>query len=106
MVEIIKMVNLSMFTSVVIFGVITLSLVTGIAVLVIKHQPSVQLVKTPPPILAQWYKPQNKRQVWLHNMFKLRREMQAIEFYAQRQDSKNIKEKVFASNSTKCATYH
>lgn len=39
-------------------------------------------LKTPPESLAQWYKPQNKRQVWLHTMFRLRREMLAIEDYA------------------------
>lgn len=36
-----------------------------------------------PPSLGQWYKPQNKRQVWLHTMFSLRRELQAVEAYAQ-----------------------
>ena len=36
----------------------------------------------PPTSLAQWYKPANKRQVWLHNMFKLRRELQAVVEYA------------------------
>ena len=40
------------------------------------------MVKLPPASLAQWYKPENKRQVWLHNMFKLRREMQAVQYYA------------------------
>jgi cytochrome c556 len=35
-------------------------------------------LKQPPKSLEQWYKPANKRQVWLHTMFKLRREMQAI----------------------------
>lgn len=39
-------------------------------------------IKVPPTSLAQWYKPQNKRQVWLHTMFRLRREMLAIEEYA------------------------
>jgi len=38
-------------------------------------------LQLPPSSLAQWYKPANKRQVWLHNMFKLRREMQAVEEY-------------------------
>ena len=36
----------------------------------------------PPESLAQWYKPVNKRQVWLHTMFRLRREMQAVTHYA------------------------
>jgi cytochrome c556 len=35
-------------------------------------------LKQPPASLEQWYKPANKRQVWLHTMFKLRREMQAV----------------------------
>jgi len=50
--------------------------------LVYLHKDRVQLVKLPPESLAEWYKPQNKRHVWLHNMFKLRREMQAVEHYA------------------------
>lgn len=36
----------------------------------------------PPASLEKWYKPTNKRQVWLHTMFKLRREMQAIKEYS------------------------
>ena len=37
----------------------------------------------PPASLQEWYKPNNKRQVWLHTMFRLRREMQAINEYAK-----------------------
>ncbi len=40
-------------------------------------------LKKPPASLEQWYKPANKRQVWLHTMFRLRREMQAIAEYAK-----------------------
>lgn len=58
--------------------------------LVYKHQSNVRLVKTPPVELAQWYKPINKRQVWLHNMFSLRREMQAVALYAKQQDEKHL----------------
>ncbi|WP_428610566.1 cytochrome c [Sedimenticola sp.] len=36
----------------------------------------------PPASIGQWYKPQNDRQVWLHTMFSLRREMQAVSEYA------------------------
>ena len=36
----------------------------------------------PPASLAKWYKPENKRQVWLHTMFRLRRSMQAINDHA------------------------
>lgn len=43
-----------------------------------------KLLQQPPESLAQWYKPMNERQVWLHNMFKLRREMQAVTEYAAR----------------------
>ncbi len=35
----------------------------------------------PPASLAKWYKPTNKRQVWLHTMFRLRRAVQAVEDY-------------------------
>jgi len=66
-----------------IFQVIILLMVTRGVYL---HQDKVQLVKIPPVALAQWYKPESKRQVWLHNMFKLRREMQAVQFYAQKQE--------------------
>ncbi len=45
------------------------------------------MLKLPPQSIASWYKPENKRQVWLHNMFKLRREMQAVQRYAEAQDA-------------------
>ena len=38
-------------------------------------------LEIPPAVLEKWYKPANKRQVWLHTMFRLRREMQAIDEY-------------------------
>ena len=40
----------------------------------------------PPASLEKWYKPANKRQVWLHTMFKLRREMQAVSENAEKND--------------------
>jgi len=43
-----------------------------------------------PDSLAQWYKPDNKRQVWLHTMFKLRREMQALREYAEMEDKDSM----------------
>ncbi len=43
-------------------------------------------LEKPPASLKQWYKPDNKRNVWHHNMFKLRREIQAIEEYTQDKD--------------------
>lgn len=61
-----------------------LAVVSGLVYL---HHDRVVLVKKPPASLAQWYKPHNKRQVWLHNMFKLRREVQAVRFYAEEKDA-------------------
>lgn len=46
---------------------------------------------TPPATLEKWYKPANKRQVWLHTMFRLRREMQAIKEHAARNDKPAMK---------------
>ena len=40
----------------------------------------------PPASIAQWYKPQNERQVWLHTMFGLRRSMTAIQEYVALED--------------------
>ncbi len=39
-------------------------------------------LRLPPKSLAQWYKPANERQVWLHTMFNLRTAMQAVASYA------------------------
>lgn len=58
--------------------------------LIYKHTGKVKLVVMPPDSLAAWYKPENKRHVWLHNMFKLRREMQAVEHYASVKDPDNL----------------
>ncbi len=54
------------------------------------HKEHVVVIKKPPASLAQWYRPENKRQVWLHNMFKLRREMQAVRFYSDNGDAKHL----------------
>ena len=40
-------------------------------------------LKKPPEVLAKWYKPANKRQVWLHTMFRLRREILAMNYYSK-----------------------
>ncbi len=45
----------------------------------------------PPASLEKWYKPSNKRQVWLHTMFRLRREMQAINEYAKENNTTAMK---------------
>jgi len=47
-------------------------------------------IEQAPSSLAQWYKPGNKRQVWLHTMFKLRREMQALREYAEQEDKDSM----------------
>ena len=57
----------------------------GTSVANAKSDSSIEL-KNPPVSLAKWYKPGNKRQVWLHTMFKLRREMQAMREYAEQED--------------------
>jgi cytochrome c556 len=54
------------------------------------HKDRVTLTRNPPASLAQWYKPENERQVWLHTMFKLRREMQAVRFYSDNKDAKHL----------------
>ncbi len=64
-----------------------LSFLAGAWLMPAYAEPMVSL-KKPPASLEQWYKPANKRQVWLHTMFRLRREMQAIAEYAEQNDQK------------------
>ena len=64
-----------------------LSFFSGVWLMPAYAEPMVSL-KKPPVSLEQWYKPANKRQVWLHTMFRLRREMQAIAEYAEQNDQK------------------
>lgn len=47
-------------------------------------------ITLPPASLEQWYKPANKRQVWLHTMFRLRRNMQAVTMYANNGDRNKL----------------
>jgi len=47
-------------------------------------------LQLPPESLADWYRPANKRQVWLHTMFRLRREMQAVIWYNAREDTARL----------------
>jgi len=73
------------------YFVLAQCLLIGMAgAIVFIHKDRVALIKTPPASLAQWYKPENKRQVWLHNMFKLRREMQAVRFYADNKEDSHL----------------
>jgi len=64
------------------FIILQCLLITVVSGIVYTHKDNINLHKTPPESLAEWYKPENKRQEWLHNMFKLRREMQAIKLYS------------------------
>ena len=59
----------------------------------------------PPASLKQSYKPQSKRNIWHHNMFKLRRESQAIEEYIEDNDTIHVKKWAlqFASHYRKIA---
>lgn len=43
-----------------------------------------------PDSLGQWYKPQAKRQIWLHTMFAMRRELQAVREYAEQKDGPHM----------------
>lgn len=51
---------------------------------------AIETTKELPDSLQNWYKPQNKRQVWLHTMFSMRRELQAIEYYLEKADIDGI----------------
>jgi len=50
-----------------------------------------KVISLPPDSLAQWYKPANKRQVWLHTMFRLRREMLAVSDYLALEDGQRAR---------------
>lgn len=65
-------------------------LIAIIGGIVYLHKDRVIVLKAPPASLAQWYKPDNERQVWLHTMFNLRREMQAARFYADSNDAEHL----------------
>ena len=73
-----------------VFIVLQVLVVTVLAGIFYSHTEHVIALKRPPASIAQWYKPANKRQVWLHTMFKLRRQMLAIEIYAKAQDAENL----------------
>ena len=71
--------------------VLVVGVIVGAAVFVAQmHDDHVIIAKKPPQSIGQWYKPKNKRQVWLHTMFRLRREVVAMEAYALAEDSVNL----------------
>jgi len=72
------------------FIIIQCLLILVVGVIVYAHKDKVIVFKAPPQSLAQWYKPENKRQVWLHTMFNLRREMQAAQYYAEHGDTERL----------------
>jgi cytochrome c556 len=66
-------------------------LVVLVGVVAPVHAEPMVSLKLAPASLGKWYKPANKRQVWLHTMFRLRREMQAITEYAEQDDQPAMK---------------
>ncbi|MCP4076950.1 MAG: cytochrome c [Gammaproteobacteria bacterium] len=56
----------------------------------IPHLQAKELDGVLPDSLSKWYKPENKRQVWLHTMFGMRRELQAVEEYVDQKDINGI----------------
>ncbi|MBT3204023.1 MAG: hypothetical protein HOM14_16310 [Gammaproteobacteria bacterium] len=56
----------------------------------IPQSQAIELDGTLPDSLSKWYKPENKRQVWLHTMFGMRRELQAVEEYVDQKDVSGI----------------
>lgn len=73
-----------------IFTALFLLLFTGIFTAPAYAETMVSL-EIPPASLEKWYKPSNKRQAWLHTMFRLRREMQAIHEHADKNDQASMK---------------
>ena len=59
--------------------------------LVVAEEEKTLSLQLPPPSLEKWYRPANKRDVWLHTMFRLRREMQAVSEYAALEDQARLK---------------
>ncbi len=62
----------------------------GLKPLVAEEQQGRITLSAPPASLAKWYKPANKRQVWLHTMFRLRRSMQAVAEYSALEDRERL----------------
>ena len=69
---------------------LVLALLAGHALLAAEEEKTLNL-QLPPASLEKWYRPANKHDVWLHTMFRLRREMQAVSEYAALEDSARLK---------------
>ena len=65
---------------------ILITLILLVSTLSFLSAKEVVTLKKPPISLKQWYKPDNKRNVFQHNMFKLRRELQAVNQYRAQKD--------------------
>lgn len=70
----------------IIFLIFTLVYLSPLYADVDKNTDEVLSLSKPPASLSKWYKPENKRNVWHHNMFKLRRETQAVKEYMADKD--------------------
>ena len=69
---------------------LVLALLAGHALLAAEEEKTLNL-QLPPASLEKWYRPANKHDVWLHTMFRLRREMQAVSEYAALEDGARLK---------------
>ncbi len=69
---------------------LALALVAAHSFLAADEEKSLSL-QLPPASLEQWYRPANEHDVWLHTMFRLRREMQAVSEYAALEDGVRLK---------------
>jgi len=69
-----------------------LMVVAGLSVGAVAVADDELTLSLPPSSLEQWYKPANKRQVWLHNMFKMRRAMQAVSEYSALGDQQHLRQ--------------
>lgn len=66
-------------------------LVFCISILTLAHSQEKQVnFSKPPESIKNWYQPDNKHQIWLHTMFNLRRQMQAIAEYVAYEDASHL----------------
>ncbi len=78
-----------MFKSIILFIIFSFLFCSGSVFSADSARETITL-KKPPEALAQWYKPANKRQVWLHTMFGLRRAMLAINDYSAQEKQSDL----------------
>jgi len=78
-----------MFKSIILFTIVSFLFCSG-SVFSANSAADTITLKKPPAELAKWYKPANKRQVWLHTMFGLRRAMLAINDYSAQEKQSDL----------------